>query len=803
MVRSRCLLPVLLALAFTMPSIGEAQELDTLVFLPDTLGSANSPLKILPNPLTGRVYVVMEGGVSVFDPATLEKARYFEVEWVGDAEFCPGADKMYVLNQDPAAVVSIDANADTILGSVQIGEDPGVCLAYSRTSRKLYVGCEGDTLFAIDATADTVARKIVGIPPVNSLVWDSVHNRVLVSTWDDFIAAVDCVADTVVGVVGLQTDAEAMALNPDRNKLYAGDGDSSVYVVDTDQLRLSAVIPVLGVWYKLMYNPVSERVYAQSESAEPDRLAIIDCVADTVRSILPMGVMHDFAYSSATGHVYVAQEDTLGVAILDHSDSVIGRLFAGTTRDFTALGVYPDRNELYCGMNADTVTIVDTRADTVTGYMDYVRFYIHGMVFNPAGRKLYLLSSARDAIQVMGPDQSVVGYMEFDRLNYDAFPVIHPGLNRLYVADRGWLRVIDCNIDQVLDSTDIGDIRDAIAVLHPDLNKLYIFPEDARSRDVSIWMYDCLSNELTEVLYLGQETHCAAYHPRSDRIYFDPRDYARLYVLDPISDSVVDSIPIGFHGYDSRMVADTDLDRLYYFPGRADTLFTIDVLTDSVVNTTWLPVRIDTIIWNRHYSKLYLSRFSSLTGKTYVFDCLTQAVIDSFPDTTLSCGLMNERTDRLYLGTTQGIMVVDCRTDSVVARLPEMARPRVAAVDLAENKLFFTPRGPWYAVYQDGPVGIGEFGIGQLGFGVRLLGNPASGRVRIHYLVPPGNRAVLQVFDAVGRRVLNKVVIGRESPSTFVWDRKDASGRDVRSGVYLVRLSAAGRTATRKLVIQN
>jgi hypothetical protein len=81
--------------------------------------------------------------------------------------------------------------------------------------------------------------------------------------------------------------------------------------------------------------------------------------------------------------------------------------------------------------------------------------------------------------------------------------------------------------------------------------------------------------------------------------------------------------------------------------------------------------------------------------------------------------------------------------------------------------------------------------------------NPFNPSTTIRFEVPlQGGRITLAVFDVRGRlvRTLENGFVaggGREAR----WDGKDSSGRNVPSGVYFCRLSAAGVSQTRKLML--
>jgi flagellar hook assembly protein FlgD len=81
--------------------------------------------------------------------------------------------------------------------------------------------------------------------------------------------------------------------------------------------------------------------------------------------------------------------------------------------------------------------------------------------------------------------------------------------------------------------------------------------------------------------------------------------------------------------------------------------------------------------------------------------------------------------------------------------------------------------------------------------------NPTSGRASIRYGLPGPAEVRISVYSAAGTwvRALQSGVqpTGRRCAS---WDGRDARGRAVRAGVYLVRMEAGRFSATRKLVVR-
>jgi hypothetical protein len=79
--------------------------------------------------------------------------------------------------------------------------------------------------------------------------------------------------------------------------------------------------------------------------------------------------------------------------------------------------------------------------------------------------------------------------------------------------------------------------------------------------------------------------------------------------------------------------------------------------------------------------------------------------------------------------------------------------------------------------------------------------NPSRGAVRIDFAIPDRSDVRLSVHDVAGRRLAeirrDALPAGRH---TVAWEGRDRSGRLVASGVYFLRLEAAGRAITRKMV---
>jgi flagellar hook assembly protein FlgD len=80
--------------------------------------------------------------------------------------------------------------------------------------------------------------------------------------------------------------------------------------------------------------------------------------------------------------------------------------------------------------------------------------------------------------------------------------------------------------------------------------------------------------------------------------------------------------------------------------------------------------------------------------------------------------------------------------------------------------------------------------------------NPFDGRTAIRFAIPSAGQATLSIYDVQGRLVRN-LITGSQTAGvhTAYWDGRDDGGRLLPSGVYLYRLSSAGRNIQRKMVL--
>ncbi len=793
--KGRNRLALFVGIGCILAAIASAQQPDTVLYFPDSMGYCYNPTAILHNPVTGRVYVANsggDGGVLVFDPATRRKEKFYR-GFYSRGIYCPDIGKLYLASGQVLTIV--DASADTVLGAFEI-EVGDPYLVYNRRLAKLYAFSDDGGLAIIDATADTViSYNDIHAWPVGG-VWDSVGNRLYIAGERGFVDVFDGEADSLVGEVFVSSDnlLAGLALNPSRRRLYISTQVDTVYAIDADSLRVATVLG--GLSGPLACNPVLDRLYG----SRADSVAVVDCANDSVTALVPVGdFVRGISVNRAGGQVYVSAYNQERLAVIDAGDTIARTIALDTVGTPEVLEYAEERDELYCPMQADNVAIIDGTADTLSGVMRYPQYIVRGLAHATVGNKLYLLLPERDTVLVLDRDYRQVGAIPVPMLSSGIFTVYNPGLNRLYVADDGWLWVIDCTGDSLLSGHPLDSLgRANTAVVVQPLGKLYVFPRDAPFR---AYVYDCLRDSVVAQIQLPARATSAAYHPWTNQVYASVSGDYTVFVFDPVGDTIVKTLRAGRPSSYNEMLANTINGMLYQVSNSStERLYTIDVRSNVLVDSIDLPDDGDTIFWYQPADKLYLCDRSTSPGIT-VFDCNTGEILRSLPVACGFAGALDEASERLYLGGDGYVSVLDCRNDSVVATYPIPDAPRFSFVNPIDNRVYFAERSNWVAVFQD-QLAVEEGSSQEPAVLFRAVSNPVRGRAWFQCQVPVGQTAEFSAYDAAGRLARRLEVAGRNGVSSFAWDRADQGGQRVANGVYFCRFETPERCTVVKVVLE-
>ena len=777
---------VLCCLLFTL---SPGQWLERQLVIGDTLGGVNYPAGIVVNPISGNVYIESEP-IQIFNPRTM--AKLSGPGTTGSVVFCPSSGKGYVISD---SLVILGAVKDKVIGSIALEFDPEIH-AYSRTSGRLYLTDWGNDLVVYDPNGDSVVKTMQ--IDVEALLWDSVWNRVYLGGSTDTTAQLgilDCAGDTLLP--GIQADlmqVSPFAVSTVSHKLYCCGVDSNdvtrYFVVSTDSLKVVDTLPTLPGVDVTSYSPITDRLYATSSG--DTEICIVDCRSDAIRATRDVGIrVSAIAASTLTGRVYLGSCDSAQVLVMDASDSVVSkiRLPSYATDQVEALTFSSGRNQLYGVTYGADAFVVDASADTVAGSVSYAAFAATQMIHNPSGNKLYAFCPGIADVLVFESTLGTPKHIPGGVFGTHAMPVLNPALNRIYVADDNYLRVIDCNSDSLVGSKSTAGVSNPLPVMVPYLNRLYVFPGSGSNGD-TVFEYDALKDAVSSVFTLSNGVPCAVYDQRSNRVFFACQSSPTILVLDPATDSVVKTFGLGGGSSKGRMALNPDLGRLYYTDQKSRRMYTIDVLADSVIASESLPWKVDAMFLNRRLGKLFMC--SSSKSHVLVFDCNQGAMVDTFDAAFGSAGLMDDRNDKLYL---RNGAVVDCRYDSVAKLLPPGSlNPSSMAWDAIDNRVFQATTSRLY-VYRDDPYGVEERKVVDLRPMLAVLGNPARNAVSLRLQIPPGQTGILKLHDVAGRLVRSLSVTRTSVLRLYL--------KSMPAGVYLASLEVGGNRTTDKVIVQH
>uniref|UniRef100_A0A7C4GEQ2 YncE family protein n=1 Tax=candidate division WOR-3 bacterium TaxID=2052148 RepID=A0A7C4GEQ2_UNCW3 len=374
-------------------------------------------------------------------------------------------------------------------------------------------------------TLDTVVRfpyevrELFHVPEGNKL-YVSAFVR---DSGTDHIYILDC-ADMAVrkviptGTLSVYAGDHRAAWCPSHNKVYmsfsGGYPDTGVLaVIDnaTDSVLLR--LPVGAYDRAITYNPVWDKLYCAALLPLPSVITVLDCAADTVLKtiVLPEHRAGKFAvWDSAGDKMYFGGGGWTNadrVTVVDcRTDSVVAVIPSRVA--MPGLAAYnPLRRKLYVGSSWDEwgVSVIDCATDSVIKRFSNIFTMIDGVpVYCSAEDKVYWLAMSvtqnkPDTINVIDcATDSIVRMIPCPAPDRAIWYIAYaPWNNRLYVASNHLLTVFDCRNDSMIGQARLGsspcevlcnpvDRRIYVSVFWD--SAVYVFREDLQPVSEESWL---------------------------------------------------------------------------------------------------------------------------------------------------------------------------------------------------------------------------------------------------------------------------------------------------------------------------
>jgi len=581
---------------------------------------------LLYNPLVDRVYCA-SWGMKVIDCATDRIADSLPIP-ARNAVLALDTmhNKLYVGATDTFRVVDCDSNS-IVASLYELRGAQAVCFAPSASGSKVYVGVD-DTLFALSVKTDTVVYRHA-FYTANPIVCDPQHDRIYFGAHGGYLTAIDCSNDSVIWGSGVGPSL-GLAAAPTENKVYALTG-GALCALDGgtgQELQWFDALEYSGLQYSASLN----RLFPIANWAYQDYTLAIDCAADTIASVIPLGA-------------YVGYWD--GSLCVDSTD-----------------------NKLYFAAGASGVGVVDCRTNKVTSYICASRepyntppsclaYYAHGgRLYVRKDTSIFVLDCKADTILKVIP----VGAYAF---NSDWQMELNPALNKIYVltgfVSTHRLVVVDCTADTVCQRLELPGMAMVTDVfMSPELNQLWFLHE-------GYTVIDCVGDSVLTDTNPQLRCRVGSYDPANRRVYAASFSATAMHVIDMDTRLPIESLPIpaSYEQWSGPVHCAVRAYKVYwvvqcYDPNSglvSDSVCAIDARCDSVVSRFAVPPFSEGVCDDRTGNYVYLANGEELVA----VDVLDDSIISSVRIVAGAHSLVrNSVTNRLYIagGTDSVIQVV-------------------------------------------------------------------------------------------------------------------------------------------------
>jgi YVTN family beta-propeller protein len=341
--------------------------ISTQAEMPPATGTLISPLAVVVNPKTNKVYAVnsSDGTVTVLDAL----ANSGMTVRVGSQPVAitvnPVTNKIYVGNTGSGTVSVIDGATDAVTATVKVGALPYVIAANPATN-KIYVSKTfSNTMTVIDGATNSTSYLKAGIQ-ADTIAVNPVTNKLYLTNYESQnVTVMDGTTNDMASVV-VGIHLWAIALNPVTNKIYAANAGSSNLTVIDGASNGTSVVKTGDIPCAIAVDSVTNRVYAVNYAS--DSVTVIDGANNSVIATVGVGARPQaIGVNSVTHTIYVANTHSNSVTIIDGTNnSVIATMEAGNGP--YAIAVDTAANKAYVSnMGKNSLTVIDGRPRTIGG----------------------------------------------------------------------------------------------------------------------------------------------------------------------------------------------------------------------------------------------------------------------------------------------------------------------------------------------------------------------------------------------------------------------------------------------------
>ncbi|MES2932628.1 MAG: Ig-like domain repeat protein [Pseudomonadota bacterium] len=330
------------------------------------------------------------------------------------------------------------------------------------------------------AHADTVSANLLNGTMPWAMAVNPVTNKIYVGNTNNTVTVLEG-ASNVLKTISVGAGYPALAVNPMNNKIYvAHRSDNTVTVIDGNSDTVLTTVTVGSIPVSVAINTATNQVFVANNGSAS--LMVIDGSSNLVTATVAVGTKPNaVAFNPASKKIYVASGDSNSgsVTIIDSIDNSVKATVATGKRP-GAIAINLATNKVYvANMNDTTVTQIDGASNAVTATIT-VGTHPSALAVNPLTNKVYVTNYTSEEINnftvINGADNSTTA------LTVSMSPdtvAINAVTNKIYVASVSGkeLVVIDgaTNVTQSLPVglTPTSHVGAYTVAVNPVTNKIY------------------------------------------------------------------------------------------------------------------------------------------------------------------------------------------------------------------------------------------------------------------------------------------------------------------------------------------
>ena len=203
-------------------------------------------------------------------------------------------------------VAVVDLPGESLVGVVPLSE-PGALLCDPARRRVYCASLSGGHVVVIDADADSIIASVQVGGDVSAVCLIPAPNLVCCATpSNNSVAVIDGATNRVVDMIPVGSYPKALLYNPRRGRLYCANAyDNNISVIACSTMTVVRTIAVGVVPATLAYDSLGDRIYCLS--TEDEVVKVIDCRLDAVVKALTVGDQPvAMTHAKANRRMYVA-----------------------------------------------------------------------------------------------------------------------------------------------------------------------------------------------------------------------------------------------------------------------------------------------------------------------------------------------------------------------------------------------------------------------------------------------------------------------------------------------------------------